>query len=106
MTITLRARSNSDVYDSFVLQITSDPYIEIVPEKLQYSLVVGETFKLNVNVVPYQIRDEKFIYESSNNEVATVTEFGDVTLVGAGVVTMKVYLEKDQDVYQGLHLEF
>lgn len=100
VTITLRAKSDHDVFDSFLLQITSDPYIEIVPENLQYSLAVGDTFKLNTNVVPYQIRNEKFIYESSNDEVATVTEFGDVSLVGAGVVTMKVYLEIDQDVYQ------
>lgn len=100
VTITLRARSDTTVFDSFLLQITSDPYIEIIPQNLQYSLVVGDSFKLNTNVVPYQIRNEKFIYESSDEAVATVTEFGDVTLVGAGVVTMKVYLMTDPDVKQ------
>lgn len=99
--ITLRARDNANVYDSFMLSITTDPYLEFVPVNRTYSdFYVGNTFQLNVNVVPYQIRDEKVIYETSDENIATISETGLVSLVGAGPVTIDVYLEMDNTLRQ------
>ena len=49
------------------------------------SLTVGSTLQLNPNVVPLQAKDEyTMIYESDNDEIATVSESGLVTGVAEG----------------------
>lgn len=99
--ITLRARDDSTVRDSFMLSITTDPYLDFRPVNKTYSdFYVGNTFELDVNVLPYQIREEGVIFSSSDESIAIVTGGGTVNLLSEGVVTISAYLEIDPTIKQ------
>lgn len=99
--ISLIARDNSNIRDSFTLSITTDPYLDFVPVNKTYSdFYVGNSFKIDVNVAPYQIRNEEVIFASSDPLVASVTEGGIVSLLSPGAVTINVYLKIDESVNQ------
>lgn len=99
--ITLSARDNANIKDSFMLSITTDPQLDFVPVNKTYSdFYVGNTFKLNVNVLPYQIREEGVIFNSSDENIATVTEGGIVTLFNEGLVTISAHLAIDPTIEQ------
>lgn len=54
----------------------------------------GTTLTLNAEVVPFSAGNQNLIWESSNPEVATVDENGNVTAVGTGYTTITVTTEE------------
>jgi len=60
----------------------------------EYSLKVGETFKLNVNFVPENANvAPEMLWISSNNEVVSVDQYGLVTALKAGEANVSVIIQ-------------
>ncbi len=65
--------------------------VESVSLNTTYSqLNIGDTIKLDATVTPDNATDKSVIWSSSNNDVATVDNNGNVTAVGEGNVTITV----------------
>ena len=110
------------VFQTYVKEATLDELekdinIEnIVLDKISANLIVGNKIKLNANVLPENATSKNIIWSCENEEIATVTQDGEVTAVGIG--TTKV-CAKSQDglfknscniivtqIQDGVYLEF
>ena len=68
--------------------------IYLKEEGQELSSYRGTTLTLNAEVVPFYADNTKLVWESSNQEVATVDENGNVTAVGLGYTTITVTTEE------------
>ncbi|MCH5235881.1 MAG: Ig-like domain-containing protein [Muribaculaceae bacterium] len=69
----------------------SDPIIDSEQIILNYKnieLILGESFQLEATVLPENTTDKTVIWQSSNNDVASVDESGFVTAISEGIVTI------------------
>ena len=65
---------------------------------------VGDEAKLNPKVEP-ELEEAKFIYKSSDADVATISSDGTITLKSSGKVTFTVVLENDESVSSSFEME-
>ena len=73
-----------------------DPEPEVVPvesitlDKVEAELLVGETLKLNATLNPENATNKNVIWTSSDEEIATVDESGNIVAKAVGTVEIKV----------------
>ena len=84
--VTVTARSTSWVTVSCTVRVIDYPVIvtDISLNETEHSAKVGEVFKLNADVTPSNATNKKVTWESTDETVASVSETGTVTAVGAG----------------------
>lgn len=93
-------QNNWCIFDNFKLEI----YDEVVDiEKIELNvlnkeMIVGETTKLNATVLPTNATYNKLIWESSNNDVATVDANGNVSARGEGTAIIYVKSKKNTNI--------
>ena len=67
---------------------TADKATALHISRSAVSLLVGSQFKLQWDVLPWNLTDKSVIWESSNTDVVTVDENGLIHAVGAGTATV------------------
>lgn len=93
-------QNNWCIFDNFKLEI----YDEVVDiEKIELNalnkeMIVGETTKLNATVLPTNATYNKLIWESSNNDVATVDANGNVSARGEGIAIIYAKSKKNTNI--------
>lgn len=89
ITATIKPNSNQEettnINNNNVIHVSS---IEATMQKT--SLIVGDSIQINVKVLPENAKDNTVIYESSNTNVATVTESGLVNAISKGKSTITI----------------
>lgn len=84
--VIVTAKSTSGVIASCTVRVIDYPVIvtDISLNEAEHSAKVGEVFKLNADVTPSNATNKKVTWESTDETVASVSETGTVTAVGAG----------------------
>lgn len=75
------------------------------PEKAPETLKVSQPFKMPLEIkavgleekVPVEDVDDVIVYKSSNESIATVDEFGNITILDEGEVTITAYVEGKEE---------
>jgi uncharacterized protein YjdB len=83
--ITAKAKSNS-ISKSIKIKVVPAKVILIELSETQRKLMIGESFKIIANVVPFEAKNKSITWTSSNNSVATVDQNGNVTAKAMGSV--------------------
>ena len=83
--------------------IKGDVATEIFPEECHISVkktefFVGESVTLTVNTLPEDSTYKSYIYTSSDEEVATVNSFGEVSFLKAGTATISAFNTYNEEV--------
>ena len=81
--------------------VTDLPPVQI--EKIELSLEnailqKGETKQLQVTILPQEASDHKVIYKSSNTQVATVDNMGNITAIKEGEAIIQVIAEENSKI--------
>lgn len=74
----------------FLDEMDAIPMTEIRLNETELSLVVDDTFQFTVQIIPSNATNQKLIWASSDSSVATVSDSGYLTAVGAGDTTITV----------------
>ena len=74
------------------------PVENITVNKTIIDLIRGETEKITVTFQPTNAGNQNLIWQSSNNGIATVDEFGNIKAVGIGTATITVRSAQKQDI--------
>ena len=86
--------------DSFIVHVSSDMLHDIESSISKTELFVGETAIITTNFIPANATDKLLIYESSNEQVATVDAIGNVSALSKGSAKIKVYSMNHPEIYQ------
>lgn len=79
----------------------AEPQIEAIEiTETDVTLLAGDTYSPEVSILPQEITDFELIWESSDEEVATVDETGEITAVGIGTATVTVSVGSLSDSLQ------
>lgn len=88
----------------------------IVLDKVSANLIMGNTIKINANVLPQNTTNPNIVWSSENSNVATVTQNGTITAVAEG--TTKIIVKSEDGliknscdiivskIQDGVYLEF
>lgn len=89
---------------------------QIVLDKVSANLIVGNTIKLNANVLPENTTNKNIVWSSENSSIASVTQDGTVTAVSEGNTKIIVKSEDGlitnscnivvMKIQEGVYLEF
>lgn len=104
-TASFRATSIVDesIYSDFSIEITpAATSVRILPISSN-SLYIGETISLSAQVFPTAISQE-VTWQSSDNSIATVSENGQVEIVGRGDVTIFAYSKQTAGILDKLEI--
>ena len=85
--------------DSFIVQVDSNMLQEIDSEISADEVHVGGKAVITTEFIPANAKNQVVLYESSNPNVATVDNRGNVTGVGRGTTTIRIYSEDNSEVY-------
>ncbi len=66
---------------------------EVIIQEPSKSLVIGDTYALHADVLPSEFANKTIIWSSDNESVATVSEEGIVSCMGAGTATITANLK-------------
>ncbi|MDA3881917.1 MAG: Ig-like domain-containing protein [Bacteroidales bacterium] len=77
--------------------------ISIIPPD-KTTILIDETLQLNVEYTPTSTTATGLLWSSSNTDIATVNEFGEVTGINEGVVTINVSSEIYQNVNTSINI--
>jgi uncharacterized protein YjdB len=102
VTITVTTKDKSKV-DEISIEITVPIEIVNIKEVESTNLDIGSEIKLNANLESSGSTNTKYVWESSNNEVATVNQDGIVSGKKTGTVTITLKTE-DNKVYDEIVL--
>lgn len=105
--ITLRAfpASNRSLEVRMPLIITTDPGIHLTPSITKQGLEVGDIFKIDAEPFPYSIKDNIVSFKSSNSNIATVDNDGNVLILSSGEFSITASLNSSPEVTQKLYFE-
>ena len=90
--VTVQSVSNPNATASVTVRVT-DPYAP-APESIElshrmiYFDIPGETSTVTANIAPDSVADKRIIWTSSDENIATVDENGNITSVGKGKCTI------------------
>jgi len=89
VTITAYSLQNPDVSAEATITVEGVAVSELVLDKSVLNLLVGSTKRINVLVLPDNAYNKRVIWQSSNPEIASVDDQGQVTgvAVGSAVIT-------------------
>lgn len=85
--VTCKTRDGSEVTRNFTISVYAQ-IRDIVFSESNISLEIGESKKLDFILSPTNVNTELINWESSNTNVATVDQYGDVTAVAVGDATI------------------
>ncbi len=91
------ARIESGAQAACVVTVTEKPVRELELNKSKIRLKVGETYALQCKVRPSDATDKRLEWASSDESIATVDAFGNVTAVGKG--SAKIGVRASNGVY-------
>ena len=90
----IRATSTNGAYAE--CKVTVLPFAsEIILNKTELSIPIGESEKLEAAVMPENTFENKVTWESNDETIATVSEDGTVTAVGKGSTTIVAYVNDE-----------
>ncbi len=76
--------------------IQANKITEIVLDNSEIEMIVGQMERLTASVKPETAKDKVLTWKSSNEDVATVNEYGYIKAIGEGETTITVESEEDQ----------
>jgi N-acetylneuraminic acid mutarotase len=77
----------------FNLDSLQEGCVEVIIQELSDSLAIGDSVKLDVEVLPSDFANKSVIWSSDNESIAKVTEEGYVKGIGAGTATITAQLK-------------
>lgn len=105
---TITAASNNGKTATITFNVTKAPvHVESITASLQpqsTSFYVGDTANTVYNVLPNDADNKDVIFESSNEEVATIDDEGLVSFVKEGLVTIKVVSDDNPSKYAEINV--
>lgn len=108
--ITLSIKSKADASIQTSLKVVVDFEEVIEPTKLSFYpletdfLWIGQTKKIFVKYEPIHVSFTQTIYESSNINVATIDDDGQITALNAGKTTITAFNERNPLIYATLEI--
>lgn len=100
VTVTLRSSMNSSIKTTTSFAIVTTPGIELIPSNVMNDVVVGDSFTLRAEPFPKSYENEAVTFSSSDETIATIDVFGNVTTLQEGLVTFSAALVSDPLVTQ------
>ncbi len=95
-TATITVTSKDDPSKKTQVNVTVKiPVEDIVADKDEITLDIGESDKINITVNPDSATDKEVEFESSDKNVVTVDKDGNITAVGEGTATITVTSKDD-----------
>ena len=91
-TITVSTKDGK-LSDSCTVEVTKKKIEKLILDKSNIEIKVGETTKLNVKIVPNDIKDEKIKWASGNETIVKVDDDGLVTAIKKGEAVVKAINE-------------
>lgn len=104
-TITVRSSVDFSINDSITITVSTEPGIELTPDKIETGLLVGETMTLTATPFPRDITHETVILASSDPSIASIDQSGMIQAHAPGVVTFSARLESDETIVNAYTLE-
>lgn len=86
------------------VRVTSNKVHSITLSETQKSMYVGDTHMLRVGYTPTSAVDTALDYSSSDTDVATVAQNGEITIVGSGNVTITAWLRSNPNLRVSLRI--
>ena len=98
-TITIRTKNGHE--ETFEVTVIESNLTSITLSPATLSFAVGDTTsqKINATLEPEDAMNRKIVWSSTDENVATVNDKGEVTAVGKGTCTIKATSEKNASVY-------
>lgn len=96
---TIVVTSTYDPEVSIVITVNVDKLITLEVDKTSYSLVVGDTETIEAE------SNDGLIFLSSNPNIVSVSETGELTAVGFGITTVIIRSTYDQDVEEEVNVK-
>ena len=69
---------DGDITDNCVVNVIKKEVKEIILKKEEIEIIVGESSKIEIEVLPKELKQYKLTWESSNSEIVTVDENGNI----------------------------
>lgn len=96
--VTAATKVNNTVLATFTVTVNGPDYIEVRTETETGVIEVEQEITMDVNVYPLEIVDKSVTWSSSNPEIASVTQTGDVTAHAVGSVIISATLNANSEI--------
>ena len=103
-TIKATASSNSTVYDECKVTVKKVHVDTVALEKHSLEASTGSTINLTANVLPTNANDKSLTWTSSNTEVASIINDGEIRCLKAGETIITVTSNDNNNAYDSLNL--
>ena len=94
--ITVKAEENN-VENSIEINVYS-PVTNIIIDQKEIYIQKDDTFKINAYIEPEDANNKKIVYQSENDEIATIDENGIITAKKEGEVKIYIYSEENNEI--------
>lgn len=105
VTVSLRSTIDTNIIGNTSFIVTTTPGIELSIPEARNQVLAGDTMKVNAEAFPYNVKNKPLVYTSSDVEVATIDQSGNVAAIKAGSVTFRVEFVEDSSIFQTFKLE-
>lgn len=90
VTITAKSSTATSVSDKCEFFVTDDKIHEVHILNKMVGITKGESYKLQTQIIPAEAIDKNLLFESSSEDVATISPDGTITAVEGGFTTITV----------------
>ncbi len=98
-TIVVASNDNSSIVDSYEVTVAALVPVTTINVSGKSSMAVGDTYAFTAEVLPSDASNKNVTWSSSNTNVATVDQKGNVTIVASGTVVITATSASDTNVY-------
>lgn len=96
--VTAATKVNNTVLGTFTVTVNGPDYIEVRAENETGVMEVEQEITMDVNVYPLELADKSVTWSSSNPEIATVSQTGEVTALAVGSVLISATLNANSEI--------
>ncbi len=96
-TITITSKDNPEITETVTVTVKI-PAEDIIIEKTDYKLNIGETENISAVIKPDNTTNKGLTYESNNKNIVIVDSDGKITAVGEGTTTITITSEDNPSV--------
>lgn len=96
--VTAATVAKGTVLGTFTVTVTGPDYIEVRAAEDTGIMEVDQEITMDVNVYPLELADKSVTWSSSNPEIATVSENGEVTAIAVGSVVISATLNANSEI--------